>query len=537
MKTYSEADVFDAITAVRDGMGKREASRTWHIPYTTLRRRLLGTPNHRDAANAQRLLSDYQEDQLAVFLINQAALGLALTRYETRALAARMAYPNEHHAPLGKQWLRAFFIRHPMLRSRKSRRVEAIRLRAANKKDIGTWFALLELPIVKGIKPDNRWNADEGGLMEGRSENALTIGYSDDSPLLQKDFNSRAWTSFLECISATGKFLVPLIIFKGLSIQQQWFPIALEDHDGWQFTATKKGWMEERIAIEWLRRVFIPQTAPEDPSDWRLLVIDGHHTHTTIDFMWECFSHRIYIIFLPAHTSHVLQPLDVAVFHPLKEAFRKHLHHLGQFDTSTVMAKKRFLYCYHRARMEALTEQNIRSGWRGAGLWPVSRRKALQNKAILENHQKKKKSSKSSGKRSFIGQFATPQTLSRSSEPIFATPKRSQEMRGLVARYVRQKHSSPTQRLLFRKLLKGYDEKEHQLTMTSQKTEALEAQVEATKKTKRKKVQLDPNEVFADIEAIRRAQIEVGRVSEESEESEESETPTEEGSCIVVVGN
>jgi hypothetical protein len=43
--------------------------------------------------------------------------------------------------------------------------------------------------------------------------------------------------------------------------------------------------MEELIAIHWLRKVFLPSTAPEDPSEWRLLVIDGHHTHTTIDFM------------------------------------------------------------------------------------------------------------------------------------------------------------------------------------------------------------------------------------------------------------
>ena len=69
--------------------------------------------------------------------------------------------------------------------------------------------------------------------------------------------------------------------------------------------------MEEKIAIEWLRRVFIPQTAPSDPNEWRLLVIDGHHTHTTIDFMWKCFSNKIYIVFLPAHSSHILQPLDV----------------------------------------------------------------------------------------------------------------------------------------------------------------------------------------------------------------------------------
>jgi hypothetical protein len=62
----------------------------------------------------------------------------------------------------------------------------------------------------------------------------------------------------MECISATGRRLTPLIIFKGLSIQQQWFPVALKDHNGWQFTATKKGWIEEKIAIEWVRKVFLP---------------------------------------------------------------------------------------------------------------------------------------------------------------------------------------------------------------------------------------------------------------------------------------
>ena len=36
--------------------------------------------------------------------------------------------------------------------------------------------------------------------------------------------------------------------------------------------------------------------------------------------MWECFLNHVYIVFLPAHTSHFLQPLDVAVFRPLKLA-------------------------------------------------------------------------------------------------------------------------------------------------------------------------------------------------------------------------
>lgn len=135
--------------------------------------------------------------------------------------------------------------------------------------------------------------------------------------------------------------------------------------------------MEERIAIEWLRKVFIPLTAPDNPSEWRLLVIDGYHTHITIDFMWECFLNRIYIVFLPVYISYILQPLDVGVFYPLKQAFRKHLHQLGVYNLLTVMAKKRFLYCYHRVRMEAIIADNIRSGWRATGLWPVSKHRVL----------------------------------------------------------------------------------------------------------------------------------------------------------------
>lgn len=60
----------------------------------------------------------------------------------------------------------------------------------------------------------------EDGLIEGKSEKTLTLG-SKGSDLLQKDFNLKVWTSFLECVSAAGKFLIPLIVFKGLSIQQQ----------------------------------------------------------------------------------------------------------------------------------------------------------------------------------------------------------------------------------------------------------------------------------------------------------------------------
>lgn len=91
MKTYTEVEVHDALVAVVDGLLMRQASKTFHIPRSTLRSRLAGKQSHRDAADPQRILSDIQEDRLTDFLMNQASLGHALTRWETRALGARLA--------------------------------------------------------------------------------------------------------------------------------------------------------------------------------------------------------------------------------------------------------------------------------------------------------------------------------------------------------------------------------------------------------------------------------------------------------------
>ena len=80
IKPYAEIDVHNAIMAVRDGMSVKRAARTWHIPRSTLQSRLAGCQSHKVAADPIRVLSNHQEDQLAIFLVNQSSLGHTLTR-------------------------------------------------------------------------------------------------------------------------------------------------------------------------------------------------------------------------------------------------------------------------------------------------------------------------------------------------------------------------------------------------------------------------------------------------------------------------
>ena len=80
---------------------------------------------------------------------------------------------------------------------------------------------------MKEIKPANRWNMDEAGIMEGQGQNGLVLGSAATHTVFRKGSGIRVWTSFIECISETGQSLSPLVIFKGKTVQQQWFPTDL----------------------------------------------------------------------------------------------------------------------------------------------------------------------------------------------------------------------------------------------------------------------------------------------------------------------
>jgi len=91
-------------------------------------------------------------------------------------------------------------------------------MNCATEAKIRPWFNLFKIPEIKAIRPENRYNKDEAGIMEGLGTNGLMVGTSEHKALKKKKAGGRTWTSFVECISATGQFLPPLVIFKGKSV-------------------------------------------------------------------------------------------------------------------------------------------------------------------------------------------------------------------------------------------------------------------------------------------------------------------------------
>jgi len=50
-----------------------------------------------------------------------------------------------------------------------------------------------------------------------------------------------------------------------------------------------------------------------------LLILDGHGSHVTLEAISQAQAFGLDMVTLLAHTSHVLQPLDVSCFKPFKK--------------------------------------------------------------------------------------------------------------------------------------------------------------------------------------------------------------------------
>jgi hypothetical protein len=136
---------------------------------------------------------------------------------------------------------------------------------------------------------------------------------------------NRENVTVVECVCANGSAIRPLVIFKGKRLQQSWVD---GDPIGANYAVTPNGWTDNVIGVQWLAKVFDKQTDDHYPS-WRLLILDGHRSHLSYEFINYARERKIIVICLPPHATAMLQPLDVVIFSGLSKSWsntlEKHL--------------------------------------------------------------------------------------------------------------------------------------------------------------------------------------------------------------------
>lgn len=140
--------------------------------------------------------------------------------------------------PLGQDWVPRFIQRHPHLKVRTGRRIEAQRMDGVTVPVVNAWFDALKDILVrmkKGI-----YNMDETGFSNGTMELTRVIVDSMLRTRYQAHPGRQEWVSIVECICADGTAIEPFVIFKGQNVHQSWVPDKVLDK--WYFSANSKGW-------------------------------------------------------------------------------------------------------------------------------------------------------------------------------------------------------------------------------------------------------------------------------------------------------
>jgi len=216
---------------------------------------------------------------------------------------------------------------------------------------------------------------DESGFAVGTSQSSRALVNIRETSSWKQIGRRQEWITAIECVDAAGVTVPPLIIFKAKHTNTAWIPAHMPQN--WRFSTSNSGWTSYSHGYEWLTSVFEPLTRPDDPAARRLLIMDSHSSHITANVIAFYIENTIDLLILPPHYSHLLQPLDVGMFAPLKRALASETDAALRLDSGRI-SRVEWTEMYIRARARAITTNSILGGWRGAGLVPLSPVTVLQ---------------------------------------------------------------------------------------------------------------------------------------------------------------
>jgi hypothetical protein len=365
----NEGSILLAIQAIELGQIRsiRQAAEQFTVPFSTLRDRMNGTQSKRDSFRGTQRLTSSEEKVLVQKVLELDFRGIPVRLDKLRDFASSITQARGA-PPVGSKWAYNFIKRTLPLRTRTTRSLNYRRAMSEDPKLIREWFSVISNTKAKyGICDEDVYNFDETGFQMGQIRSAMVVTSSERSLRpKQVQGHSQEWITVIQGINSQGWALPPFIIFKGKQYQSTWFE---EDFpEDWQLSLSSNGWTTNQHGLEWLKH-FDLHTQSRSKGQKRLLITDAHESHKSTEFIDYCSEHNIICLWMPPHASHLLQPLDVSCFSPLKTAYSKQVEHLVKNKIHHI-TKVEFLPAFKKAFDQAFTLSNIQGAFRGSGIFP-----------------------------------------------------------------------------------------------------------------------------------------------------------------------
>lgn len=374
-RPYSSDQLHEAVKLIRSGqITIKGCAKRYNIPRETLRDHLKGRRGVLGSMNGGggrgTALAPEVENQLAECLRTMSKNGFGLNKTEVLDLVAehvrtnRLTTPFKNNRP-GQDWWLSFKTRHNLSLKKPEALEHSRKVQGGDPFVINEFYDRLESAIRDlnlSSKPQLIYNCDETSFCHDPTKTKVVASVGKACHRYTAA-SGRENTSVLACVNAAGEKMPPLIIYKGKNLWDKWVP-KTGAFKNTAYTSTPKGWMTADVFYKWFQEQFLVFVGDSRPV---ILIFDGHTSHITPQLMSLALENNINIQKLPAHTSHILQPLDVSCFRALKVKWDKNLStwqrmHVGQRPSKENFAK------LLGSTWEALTFENIKSGFKKTGI-------------------------------------------------------------------------------------------------------------------------------------------------------------------------
>ena len=143
------------------------------------------------------------------------------------------------------------------------------------------------------------------------------------------------------CGNTVGDCLPTMVIYKAQNIHESWVK---GGHKSTVYECTKSGWFKLNTFEKWFTEIVL-EYVWKLPG-WYILFSDNLAPHFNVGVARVAVENDIHFVMLPPNATHILQPLDLAVFPSLKQSWRVILDEWKR-EVRTEGAFNSFSLCYY----------------------------------------------------------------------------------------------------------------------------------------------------------------------------------------------
>ncbi|XP_071381368.1 uncharacterized protein [Centroberyx affinis] len=349
----------------------RQAAKRFGVPKSSLSDRVSGRVASGCVHGQRPLLAPEDENSLVEYCLYSASHGFPLTKPQILAHALAIhnyRHPNNRKTAVGQTWWINFRERHHhRLTARTPDIIDRGRASCAKRGPINEYFRLLTATLEEhGLreKPRQIYNCDETGFRLDSMRRKVIVPRGTKHAYRQAQ-GTRDHITVLACFNAAGEDVPPFVIYKGGypggPYNKEGVPDAL-------YGKSQAGYMDSELFRKWFVGHFLKFAAQERPL---LLIMDGHQSHLDPELVRAAQREGVILLCLPPHTSHILQPLDVSFFGPLKADFSGLTGDLSAVSHSFLVSKKEFSRVLRDSYQRLKDRRVVVAGFRRCGLYPL----------------------------------------------------------------------------------------------------------------------------------------------------------------------